>query len=64
MKVQKIMKSKLFVLLMACCAMSNAVAQSEIAPMVTASWNQSTPFNDECPNGTVAGWELLLWLKY
>lgn len=55
MKVQKIMKSKLFVLLMACCAMSNAVAQSEIAPMVTASWNQSTPFNDECPNGTVAG---------
>lgn len=30
-------------------------AQSGIDPMVTASWHQSTPFNDECPNGSVAG---------
>lgn len=49
------MKNKVFLILIACCAMSDAVAQSEIAPMVTASWNQSTPFNDECPNGAVAG---------
>ena len=28
---------------------------SAITPMVTASWHQKSPFNDECPDGAAAG---------
>jgi len=30
-------------------------AQNSIDPMVAASWHQSAPFNNECPNGSAAG---------
>lgn len=32
-----------------------ALAQKSINPMVSASWHQSAPFNDECPDGSAAG---------
>jgi hypothetical protein len=33
----------------------NLMAQSSIEPIVTASWHQSEPFNEECPDGAAAG---------
>ena len=30
-------------------------AQNSMEPMVMASWHQSAPFNNECPNGSAAG---------
>lgn len=41
--------------MIACCETKIALAQSDIEPMVTASWHQSAPFNDECPDGSAAG---------
>ncbi|MBQ6209449.1 MAG: C10 family peptidase [Prevotella sp.] len=32
-----------------------ALAQKSINPMMAASWHQSAPFNDECPDGSAAG---------
>lgn len=37
------------------CAIGSAEAQNSMEPMVTASWHQSAPFNNECPNGSAAG---------
>ncbi len=37
------------------CTMGSSFAQISIDPMVTASWKQSAPFNNECPDGSVAG---------
>lgn len=36
-------------------AVMNLMAQSSIEPIVTASWHQSEPFNNECPNDAAAG---------
>jgi hypothetical protein len=36
-------------------AMVSAIAQNSIEPMVTASWHQSKPFNEECPGKAAAG---------
>ena len=33
----------------------NMMAQYRIEPFVFASWNQTAPFNNECPDGAVAG---------
>lgn len=35
--------------------MGSGESYSAIAPMVTASWHQKSPFNDACPDGAAAG---------
>lgn len=49
-------KNILLAVLLAACASVGALAQNEVSPLVSASWHQSSPFNDECPviNGTRA----------
>lgn len=49
------MKKQLLVLSLMACATAQSVAQDSVKPMVTASWKQTSPFNDECPDGAVAG---------
>ena len=49
------MKKQLLTAMMVGCAAINAVAQESIEPMVTASWKQSAPFNNQCPDGSAAG---------
>ena len=37
------------------CSVGCAIGQNVVKPMVTASWHQTAPYNDECPGGSVAG---------
>jgi hypothetical protein len=34
----------------------SAFTQNTVEPLLTASWHQSHPFNDDCPEGTLAGY--------
>lgn len=49
------MKRQFLFSLMVSCAFSHGIAQRSIEPLVEASWNQSQPFNLECPDDAVAG---------
>lgn len=49
------MKKYLLSMMMMGCAVGNVLAQQSVEPMVSASWHQTIPFNDECPDGAAAG---------
>ena len=36
-------------------AVLSSQAQTRVEPMLTTSWHQKTPFNNECPSGSAAG---------
>ena len=54
-KNRKNMKKHLLVSLLMGCALTQGLAQNSVEQMVTASWRQTAPFNDECPDGSAAG---------
>lgn len=54
----KILNDKETIVLFALCiflAFAAKITAQAISPMVTASWHQKSPFNDECPDGAAAG---------
>lgn len=49
------MKNIVFTTMLVGCSIGSVEAQNIVEPMVTASWHQSAPFNNECPNGSAVG---------